>query len=238
MMKTEQLQKKESGSRKDGYVRIYLTCYNLFQFLGYFYVIGVMLSRYAKFGNESLSNVYENVGSTMKLLQLLQFLEVVHPILGFTRGDALIPFVQIFGRMVVLFMNIDVEPRIQTQPVVFFLFFVWSLIETVRYPFYITQIHKKEVFLIKWLRYNLWIPLYPSGFLCEYLIIAHNIPHFEHSKRLTVSLPNSWNFAFHMPTFSRVHIFVLVCAGLFLMKHMYALRKAKLNPKVESKKLK
>jgi hypothetical protein len=45
----------------------------------------------------------------------------------------LVPFLQVSGRAMVLFAMIEAEPRMQTKPVVFYLFIVWSLIEVVRY---------------------------------------------------------------------------------------------------------
>lgn len=45
----------------------------------------------------------------------------------------LVPFLQVSGRAFVLFAMIESEPRMQTKPVVFYLFLVWSLIEVVRW---------------------------------------------------------------------------------------------------------
>lgn len=42
-------------------------------------------------------------------------------------------FIQVAGRAVILFCMIEAEPRMHTKPVVFYLFFIWSLIEIFRY---------------------------------------------------------------------------------------------------------
>ncbi|XP_028157771.1 very-long-chain (3R)-3-hydroxyacyl-CoA dehydratase-like [Ostrinia furnacalis] len=217
--------KKTKISKWFIFIKLYLTLYNFFQFLGYSYVILVILFKFVTQGHV----LYENVGPIIKVLQLLQFLEVLNPLIGLTRGIPFVPFLQIFGRAVVLFWNVDIEPRIQAKPVVIYLIIIWSLVETVRYPFYLTQIYGKDVNMITWLRYTLWIPLYPAGFLCEYLIIYSNIPYFEETNKLSVTMPNEWNFAFHMPTFSRIHICLLMAAGMYLMKHMHRVRMARLQ---------
>lgn len=48
------------------------------------------------------------------------------------QGGALVPFLQVSGRAFVLFVMIEAEPRMQTKPVVFYLFLLWSVIEVIR----------------------------------------------------------------------------------------------------------
>lgn len=72
--------------------KVYLKLYNLFQFIGYTYVLMVMAVRYAKLDYDSVADTYEHVGPAMKFLQLLQYLEVMHPLFGYTRvsGNAVL----------------------------------------------------------------------------------------------------------------------------------------------------
>ena len=39
-----------------------------------------------------------------------------------------------------------------------------------RYPYYLLGVHSVHVPLVTWLRYTLWVPLFPIGFLCEAVI--------------------------------------------------------------------
>ncbi|CAG9566309.1 unnamed protein product [Danaus chrysippus] len=233
------LQKEEMGYRKEDFKKVYLVMYNLFQFIGYTYVLCVIGIRYAKLEYDSVADTYEHVGPAMKFLQLMMFLEVMHPMFGYTKGGVLVPFLQVSGRAFILFVMIESEPRMQTKPVVFYLFILWSTIEIVRYPFYIAQLYKKEIYILTWLRYTMWIPLYPLGIMCEAIVILRNIPYFEETLKFTVSMPNEWNFAFHMPTFLRVYLLVLTFPGMyFVMSHMHKLRTVKLKPKIVIKKCK
>ncbi|CAG4934822.1 unnamed protein product [Colias eurytheme] len=242
----DQVHKEELGYRKEmtpaiteDYKKVYLIIYNLFQFIGFTYVLSVMGVRYAKLEYDSVPDTYEHVGSAMKFLQLMMFLEVMHPLFGYTKGSPLVAFLQIGGRAFVLFAMIESEPRMQTKPVVFYLFAMWSLIEVVRYPFYIAQLYNKNFYFLTWLRYSMWIPLYPLGILCEAIVILRNLPYFEETGRFTVSLPNEWNFAFHMPSFMRLYLLILAFPGMFfVMKHMHKLRTVKLKPKIIIKKCK
>nr|CAD7394924.1 unnamed protein product [Timema cristinae] len=140
---------------------------------------------------DSIEGTYEAVGGPMKFCQLMQFLEVMHPMFGYTKGGFVVPLLQVLGRSIILFCMIDAEPRMHTKPVIFYLFLIWSIVEFVR-----------------------------------------NIPYFEETQRFTVSLPNSWNFAFHCPTAMRIYLLILFFPGMYMMmSHMYKARVKKLSPK-------
>ncbi|KOB74480.1 putative butyrate induced transcript [Operophtera brumata] len=222
----DKLHKEEMGYRKEELKQVYLKLYNMFQFVGYMYILAVMSVRYARLEHASVADTYAHVGPAMKFLQLMQYLEVMHPLFGYTKGSALVPFLQVSGRAFILFAMVEAEPRMQTKPVVFYLFAMWSMIEI-------------EIYILTWLRYTMWIPLYPLGIICESIVILRNVPYFEETLRFTISLPNQWNFAFHMPTFLRVYLLILTFPGLFfVMMHMRRLRCAKLKPNVTVKKVK
>lgn len=225
-----QLQKEELGFRKENLKKVYLILYNLFQFVGFMYILIVMGIRWYRDGPASMPGTYEAVGNAYKFVQLIQYLEVMHPLFGYVKGGALFPFMQISGRAFVLFAMIDYEPRMMTKPVVFYLFIIWGIIEIVRYPYYLTQLLKIELSFLTWLRYSLWIPLYPLGVLCEGIIILRNLPYFEETKRLSTPLPNKWNLAFHMPTFMYLYLIFLILPGIFfVMTHMQTIRSKKIG---------
>lgn len=106
--------------------------YNLVQFIGFLYILSVMTVLYYRDGAAFIPKAYASVGNAMKFIQLLQYLEVLHPIFGYTKGGPLIPFMQVSGRNFVLFLMIDFEERMQTKPVVFYVFLIWSLVEIFR----------------------------------------------------------------------------------------------------------
>lgn len=226
------LNKQELGYLKEDYRQAYLLVYNIFQFVGFTFVFSVLSIQYYRDGPNAMLNAYESVGHTIKFVQLLQFLEVMHVMFGYTKGGILAPLFQTCGRAFVLFCMIDAEPRMQSKPVVFYLFMIWSSVELIRYPYYIAQMYKLEIYLLTWLRYTIWIPLYPLGVLCEGVIILRNIPFFEETMRFSVSLPNAWNFAFHMPTFLKMYLALFASPIVyFLMLHMYRARCKKLGIK-------
>ncbi|XP_054288710.1 very-long-chain (3R)-3-hydroxyacyl-CoA dehydratase [Macrosteles quadrilineatus] len=235
----EKLKKDEFGYKKEELKKVYLILYNLSQFVFFTYIIIVMAIRYAKDGPDSMEGTFDAVGNVLKFCQLIQFLEVMHPMFGYTRGSIMIPFIQVTARAVVLFAMIDAEPRMHKKPVVFYLFFIWSLVEVVRYPYYIVQLYKCRVDFLTWLRYSVWIPLYPLGILCEGIIILRNIPYFEETQRFSIAMPNSWNFTFHSPTAMKIYLLILFFPGMYaMMTHMYRARVKKIGVKRQPKKVK
>ncbi|XP_075149113.1 3-hydroxyacyl-CoA dehydratase 2 [Haematobia irritans] len=226
----DRLQKEEIGYIKESSKKVYLVLYNLAQFVGFLYVISVLSVLYYRDGVDMIPKAYTLVGNVMKFLHLLAYLEVLHPIFGYTKGSPVVPFMQVTGRNFVLFFMIEFEERMQTKPAVFYVFVIWSLVEIFRYPYYISQILKMENGILTWLRYTIWIPLYPLGILCEGIIILRNIPYFEETKRFSVEMPNKWNICFDMPTFLKVYLILLILPGsFFLMSHMAKTRANKLN---------
>ncbi|XP_023024038.2 3-hydroxyacyl-CoA dehydratase 2 [Leptinotarsa decemlineata] len=237
----DQLQKEELGYRKEDFKKVYLTFYNLFMFIGFMYITCVLCLKYTRDGPDFFPVVYEHVGRVVCVMQLLQCLEILHPLFGYVKGGMFLPFVQIVGRLFVLFLNVEKEPRIQKMPVVFYLFLSWSAIEIIRYPYYMTQLYKKENKLLTWIRYSAWIILYPVGFICEGVILFRNLIFVDQSGKWSISLPNSLNFTFHYSTFLRIYLLFVMIPGMFtLIRHMHKIRQQKLgskNKKSKSKRL-
>jgi hypothetical protein len=158
----------------------------------------------------ALKNSWSDVGWQMKVNTIFQFLEAFHAALGWTRGSPVISLVQTFGRFFFLTVLIDSEPRMQPLPAVFYLSAVYSLVELFRYSFYMFHVYEINFPVLTWLRYTVWIPLYPFGFFLEAFVAFRAIPFFEETGQYSVGFPNSWNFAFHLPTAIRLYL-LLFC---------------------------
>uniref|UniRef100_T1IUT0 Very-long-chain (3R)-3-hydroxyacyl-CoA dehydratase n=1 Tax=Strigamia maritima TaxID=126957 RepID=T1IUT0_STRMM len=170
----KQLSGRNFTSHIQNFRKFYLCLYNLFHTFGYGFILVALIMSYSKQGPESMKNAYQYVGWCMKLSQSLQVMDIVHRLLKYTKGSLKETVMQVGGRFIMLFVMIESEPRIQDKPVVFVL-----------YPYYMLRIYKYELSILTWLRYTIWIPLYPLGFLCEGAIILKNIPYFEETKKFT-----------------------------------------------------
>jgi len=221
----KELQKEELGFLNEGWRKAYLGCYNLFMFCGFVYVLTVMSFRYYNEQEEFIPKCYETVGNVFKFLHLLMFLEVLNPLFGYTKGSIFEALIQVCGRNIWLLALIDSEPRMQTKPVVFYLFMTYASVEIIRYPYYLLRIWDMESGLITWLRYTIWIPLYPIGFICEGVVALRDIPFFEETETFSILLPNKWNFAFYFPNVIRFYLLLGFFPMLYTqMWHMYNLR--------------
>lgn len=85
------------------------------------------------FVTESIESTYSSVGKVIKFLHLMQILEVLHPLMGYTSGNVLMPVIQLSGRSFLIFLLIDAEPTIQSNASVFYLFLTYTTVELIRY---------------------------------------------------------------------------------------------------------
>lgn len=188
------------------------------------------MMKFLKDGGDFFPRAYEHVGTAFYIMQAAQCIEVIHPILGIMKGGALMPFFQIAGRAFVLFLMIGKEPKVQSEPVLFVLFLAWSSIEIIRYPYYISQLYKKENKIITWLRYSAWIVLYPVGMISEAIINYKNLALIHETQKWSIAMPNPLNFTFSFEYFLRCYLFILtVPTSIVLILHMHRQRKQKLG---------
>ena len=104
------------------------------------------------------------------------FLEVLHPLFGYTKGSSIKNLAIIGARNFVIFVLIESEERMHEKPVVFYLMVVYSALEIVRYPYYLLRVYDVEVkyvFTITYISntsntYNIYINIY----IFEYLVIG------------------------------------------------------------------
>ncbi|CAG9765409.1 unnamed protein product [Ceutorhynchus assimilis] len=228
------LMKNELGYIKEDFKSVYMVFYNLAMLCAFLYALIILTMTMAKNGFEetSYTNVYPIVGHVLCIIHLFQALEIMHPIFGYVKGSPFMPFLQIVGRLFILFGNLEFEPRLQKMPATTWLFFAWIYSDLIRYVYYIFHISgsknsiRRYVYpFAKWLRYTAWIILYPVGFLCESVIIFRNILYLHNEPRLYLRLPNVYNVTFDYLTFLRVYMLFIMFPGMYtLIKYMYKAR--------------
>jgi very-long-chain (3R)-3-hydroxyacyl-CoA dehydratase len=125
---------RKQSIKPEEFRKIYLFLYNLFQCVGFSYLLLVLGIRYfVPDSGTDISDSYVVISKTMKFLHLLKLLEVLHPLLGYTtHGDVLYPLIEIGYHMFLLFVVIDGEPQMHSRPVTFNIFLIWSLTEVIR----------------------------------------------------------------------------------------------------------
>ena len=86
------------------------------------------------------------LNKTQSFFSLIQmFLEVLHPVFGYTKGSALKNLALVGGRNFVIFILIESEPRMHEKPVVFYLMMIYGALEILRYPYHLLRVYDIEV---------------------------------------------------------------------------------------------
>ncbi|MED6242340.1 Very-long-chain (3R)-3-hydroxyacyl-CoA dehydratase [Ataeniobius toweri] len=218
----------ESRVRKDPYLGLkkgYLFMYNLVQFLGFSWIFVNMTVRLFILGQDSFYDTFHTAADMMYFCQMMAVLEVINPLLGLVKTKFFPAMIQVAGRNVILFVIFGSLEEMQNKAVVFFVFYLWSTIEIFRYPFYMLACIDTEWKLLTWLRYSLWIPLYPLGVVAEAVAVIQSLPIFDETRLFSIPLPSvlgrSLSFSYTLQLY-----LVLMFLGLFInFRHLYKQRR-------------
>ncbi|XP_034712217.1 very-long-chain (3R)-3-hydroxyacyl-CoA dehydratase 4 [Etheostoma cragini] len=156
----------------------YIFSYNLFQFCGHTWILANTMARFLTFGQDALADTFYSVGFVMSLCQLLSILELFHIADGIEKARLLPRFVQVMEKNLLLTMVIMLE-EIQSKPVVCAQFFLWNILDLLRYPHELLCVMDTPSTAMLWTRYTLWIPLYILSVATEGVTIYQALPYVE-----------------------------------------------------------
>lgn len=210
----------------------YLVLYNLLQTLGWAAAL-ILFFQHVLSG--SSSSLWSTVGPLVFTCTMATVLEVVHSLVGAVRAPVLSTAIQIVSR-VALAQIVNYVPGVQdVKPWLYMMVFAWSLTETIRYLFYALNLLNIQVSVLTWLRYSLFIVLYPLGVSGEIGVLASAIPSGLLTKATNSSSPFLMRTVFG-PLFNWMPfwLFVAVAYGpglFFLYSHMLKQRSKVLKQK-------
>ncbi|CAJ1056625.1 very-long-chain (3R)-3-hydroxyacyl-CoA dehydratase [Xyrichtys novacula] len=225
---------KASRHEEEGFVSlktVYLFVYNLVQFLGFSWIFVNMTVRLFIFGQDSLYDTFHTISDVMFFCQILAAAEVINAAFGVVRTGVIPTVIQVVGRNFVLFIIIGSLEEMHNQPVVFFVFYLWSSIEIFRYPFYMLGCFNTEWKTLTWLRYTIWIPLYPLGVLAEAVAVVQSIPIFDETKLLSIPLPKALGTSISFSSFLYIYLVLMFLGLLINFRHLYKQRKKRFRTK-------
>ncbi|XP_017282511.1 very-long-chain (3R)-3-hydroxyacyl-CoA dehydratase 4 isoform X2 [Kryptolebias marmoratus] len=154
--------------------RTYIFSYNLFQFCGHTWILTNIIARFLNFGQDALADMFYSVGFMMSLCQLLSILELFHITDGIEKARLLPRFIQ----NILLILLIMLE-EFQSEPVVCVQFFLWNILDLLRYPHELLCVMDTPSVGMLWTRYTLWIPLYILSVFTEGVTFYHALPYME-----------------------------------------------------------
>lgn len=224
----------ESRIRKDPFLGLkkgYLFMYNLVQFLGFSWIFVNMTVRLFILGQDSFYDTFHTIADVMYFCQMLAIIEVINPALGLVKSGVIPAFIQVMGRNVILFVIFGSLEEMQNKPVVFFVFYLWSAIEIFRYPFYMLACIDTEWKVLTWLRYTIWMPLYPLGVLAEAVSVIQSIPIFDETKFLSIPLPAALGSSISFSYILQFYLLIMFLGLFFNFRYLFKQRRKRFRTK-------
>lgn len=103
--------------------------------------------------------------------------------------------------------------------------FAWCLTEIIRYSYYALNLVNINLSILTWLRYTLFIVLYPMGVTGEMWCYFDSLSYLKSSKWMRIDLPNTYNFTFSPYILTILILFLYLPGFPPLYFHMFAQRK-------------
>ncbi|KAF5744638.1 hypothetical protein HS088_TW07G00214 [Tripterygium wilfordii] len=205
--------------------KLYLFTYNLLQSFGWTIAFYRILIDFVE--TKSVNGAYASAGELICLLQKLAFLEVIHGVLGVVPSGVLNPLMQWGGRTHFLLAIVRPVVEVQELPSIFITFVAWSLTEVIRYTHYALNCVGSCPYWITYLRFTLFIGLYPIGIAPGEMWLMYEALPFIKVKNLYANSFASLRFSYY--DFVRVLLLCYPFLWLKLYLHMFKQRRSKLG---------
>ena len=173
--------------------KAYLFLYNAVQCAGWSYLM-LLLAPTLTTGKHA--DLYTKVELVLKVFQTAAVLEIAHAALGLVRSSPVLTGFQVFSRVFVTWAVVHVCRAAQLSPGFPMLLFAWSVTEIIRYGFYALNIAGIPAYGVTYLRYTLFIVLYPIGVTGELWCCFVTLPYLAKTGLFSVGMPNALNFTF------------------------------------------
>ena len=138
--------------------------------VGWFLVLAQVSQ--ALLAGDDAKQLWASVGQTLTIVQTAASLEMLHSLIGLTRSPFSSTFMQVMSRLILVHGYTLRSVDAQAHWSLFLMLGSWSLVEIPRYLFYCCA----QLFLsheipgwLFWLRYSLFMILYPTGITGEWV---------------------------------------------------------------------
>ncbi|KAL7676390.1 hypothetical protein ACOME3_002644 [Neoechinorhynchus agilis] len=151
--------------------------------------------------------MYDEIGSMVKMAQLVALVEVAHAVFRFTSSRPLITGIQLLSRNFIacgLLGGLN-HSLIEKEVLILLMcqwLLTWTMADLCRYLFYTMTLIKRCPGFLEWLRYSLFVVLYPVGVLSELNVIGRSFYLVLKTKEgeqwcrsVSYQLPNSLNIS-------------------------------------------
>ena len=213
-----------SDKKKQNFmVLTWLILYNIAMTAGWA-IIGIgIVNHFIK--NQSYRALYSQVEKQLLFFQTCAVLEIIHAMLGMVKSNVTLTFLQVFSRVGIVWGVIQPIPEVHDQVGFTMLLVAWTITEIIRYLFYTFMLMGITPIVLQWLRYTLFIILYPLGVTGELLSIYYSLVPIRNSGLYSFSLPNIFNFSidYYLVLMGTIPLYVIFFPQLYF--HMFSQRK-------------
>ncbi|KAJ0393909.1 hypothetical protein ATCC90586_001337 [Pythium insidiosum] len=181
-------------------LNLYLLAYNAASAAGWAYVLFLTVTtvlagrEQGKDWTAISRSTWETVELPLKIVQSAAFMEILHAALGLVRSPLGSTFMQVGSRLWLVWGINELCPDSRYQFGFPLMVASWGLVEVPRYTFYALNLFNIVPSFLFFLRYHLFMVLYPSGVGGEVLCMISSLPYLK-SGAFAVQLPNSLNVA-------------------------------------------
>ena len=138
------------------------------------------------------------------------------------------------SRLAVLWFIMHVSPAAQASPALFLCTLSWSLVEVPRYSFYLVKLCDLEpLYVHKWVRYSLFMVLYPTGIAGEIGNLLYALPGAA-AIRVSPGPGNALNVAYNHQVFLALLLLLYIPGSPLMIGHMWKERCKQLGGGKES----
>nr|VZH92200.1 unnamed protein product [Spirometra erinaceieuropaei] len=167
-----------------------------------------------------------DVGFFLQIFQTLALLEVLHACLRLVRSSPLTTIIQISSRIFVVWGVLYLYPEVKGHSQALRMMVVsWCLAEITRYFYYFACLLLKPPYPLTYLRYSLFMILYPTGILGEILLISFSLPYVSKHSPIDFPMPNRLNVALHGYYVYWTVLLMYLPFSPVMYKHMLAQRR-------------
>lgn len=145
--------------------KAYLLAYNGICCTGWAFCVYRTIAAAA--AGSSPKDLWAEVGTVCTVVQTLMLLEILHALIGLVPSPVVTVAMQVGSRIFVLWGHTYWVPEGQQHWSLFPMLFAWGVTEVVRYLFYFCNLLGHVPFPLFWLRYSLFMVLYPMGITGE-----------------------------------------------------------------------
>lgn len=208
-------------------VKAYLFLYNAVEVAGWTYILYQLVNYYLIQGPEFRASItlWDYTSFAVIIFQNAAFVEILNASFGLVKSNPVVTTFQVFSRMMVVVGVVMATPTGKVSPGLPIALLAWSITEIIRYGYYALNIIKVVPHFLVFLRYTLFIALYPIGVTGELLCFWWAQGYAKTNTVWSIEMPNIYNATFSY--FTLLWIVMLLYIPLFpqLYMHMFTQRR-------------